>query len=89
VSQTDKRAVNAIHALLMDQFPLAFPQDYDAIRPLKVGILADVIERLPGIDPGLLRRVLANHTSRDGYWLTLTTAGATAATIWTASRPAP
>lgn len=71
MSQTDKRAVHAIHALLMDRFPLAFPQDYDAIRPLKVGILADVIERLPGIDPGLLRRALANHTSRDGYLLAL------------------
>ena len=67
MSQTDKRAVHAIHALLMDRFPLAFPKDYDAIRPLKVGILADVMERLPGIDPGLLRRALANHTSRDGY----------------------
>jgi len=71
VSQTDKRAVNAIHALLMARFPLAFPKDYDAIRPLKVGILADVIERLPSLDPGLLRQDLASHTSRDSYWLAL------------------
>ena len=53
----------------MDRFPHAFPQDYDAIRPLKVGILADVIARLPGCDPVLLRRALANHTRRDGYLL--------------------
>ena len=71
VSQTDKRAVQAIHTLLMDRFPHAFPQDYDAIRPLKVGILADVIARLPGCDPVLLRRALANHTRRDGYLLAL------------------
>ena len=71
MSQTDKRAVNTIHAILMDRFPLAFPQDYDAIRPLKVGILADVIARMPGFDPVLLRRALANHTRRDGYLLAL------------------
>lgn len=64
MSQTDKRAVQAIHTLLMDRFSHAFPQDYDAIRPLKVGILADVIARLPDCDPVLLRRALANHTHR-------------------------
>jgi sRNA-binding protein len=71
VSQTDKRAVNTIHAILRDRFPRAFPRDYDAIRPLKTGILADVIARMPGFDPGVLRRALANHTSRDGYLLAL------------------
>ena len=71
VSKSDKRAVHTIHAMLMERFPLAFPQDYDAIRPLKVGILADVIERMPGFDPVVLRRVLANHTRRDGYLLAL------------------
>lgn len=71
MSQTDKRAVNTVHALLMDRFPLAFPKDYDAIRPLKVGILADLRQRLPDVDPVLLRRALANHTRRDGYLLAL------------------
>ena len=71
MSQTDKRAVNTIHAILRDRFPLAFPKDYDAIRPLKIGILADAIARMPGFDPVVLRRALANHTSRDGYLLAL------------------
>ncbi len=71
MSQTDKRAVSAVHALLIQRFPNAFPKDYDAIRPLKLGIHADLIARAPDLDPILLRRALANHTQRDGYWLAL------------------
>jgi ProP effector len=71
MSQSDKRTVNALHALLRERFPKAFPKDYDAIRPLKIGIHADLIQRLPEVDPGLLRRALANHTDRDGYRLAL------------------
>lgn len=71
MSNRDKRAVNALHALLMDRFPRAFPKDYDALRPLKTGIYADLLQRLPEADPVLLRRVLANHTRRDGYLLAL------------------
>ncbi len=71
MSQTDKHAVNAIHAILRERFPLAFPNNYDDLRPLKIGILADLIARLPGFDPTALRRALANHTSRDGYLLAL------------------
>ena len=71
MSKSDKRTVNAIHTLLMDRFPKAFPKDYDAIRPLKTGIHADLIQRLPEVDPVLLRRALANHTDRDGYRLAL------------------
>ena len=43
----------------------------DDIQSLKVGILADVIARMPGFDPVLLHRALANHTHRDGYLLAL------------------
>ena len=71
MSQTDRRTVHIIHAILMDQFPRAFPRAYDALRPLKIGILADVTARMPDADPALLRRALANHTSRDGYLLAL------------------
>lgn len=71
MSQTDKRAVHAVHALLTKRFPNAFPKDYDAIRPLKLGIHADLIARAPDLDPVLLRRALANHAQRDGYWLAL------------------
>jgi sRNA-binding protein len=71
MSQSDKRTVNALHALLRERFPTAFPKDYDAIRPLKTGIHADLIQRLPEVDPVLLRRALANHTDRDGYRLAL------------------
>jgi ProP effector len=71
LSQSDKRDVTALHRQLMDRFPHAFPKDYDAIRPLKLGIHADLLQRWPEVDPVLLRRALANHTSRDGYWLAL------------------
>ena len=71
MSNRDKRDVTALHRQLMDRFPKAFPKDYDAIRPLKIGIHADVLQRWPEVDPVLLRRALANHTSRDGYLLAL------------------
>ncbi len=71
MSKTDHRAVKTLHGLLQERFPLAFPQHYDDLRPLKIGILADLIARLPGFDPTALRRALANHTSRDGYLLAL------------------
>jgi sRNA-binding protein len=68
-SPIDQRAVDTLHAMLKDRFPLAFPRDYDALCPLKVGILADPIARMPGFDPVVLCRTLANPTRRDGYWL--------------------
>ncbi len=71
MSQSDKRAVHAVHTLLIQRFPKAFPEDYDAIRPLKRDIHADLIKRLPEVDHTLLRRALANHTGRDGYLLAL------------------
>ena len=55
----------------MDRFPHAFPKDYDALRPLKLGIHTDILQRWPEVDPVLLRRALANHTRRDGYLLAL------------------
>ncbi len=71
MSPRDKRDVTDLHRQLMDRFPRAFPQDYDALRPLKLGIHADILHRWPEVDPVLLRRVLANHTRRDGYLLAL------------------
>lgn len=65
-----KAQVKQVHALLMERFPAAFPRDYDAIRPLKVGIDQDLMARLgTAVDPQLLRRALANHTERAGYLL--------------------
>jgi sRNA-binding protein len=57
--------------MVRDRLPPAFPRDYDALRPSKVGILADPIARMPGFDPVVLRRTLANPIRRDGYWLAL------------------
>ena len=71
MSKSDKRAVQAVHAVVQATFPRAFPKHYDDLRPLKMGILADLVARLPEIDPRMLGRVLANHTSRDGYLLAL------------------
>ena len=71
MSPCDKRDVTDLHRQLMDRFPNAFPKDYDAIRPLKLGIHADILHRWPEVDPVLLRRALANHTRRDGYLLAL------------------
>ena len=56
---------------LTSNFPKVFPKDYDALRPLKLGIDADVLQRWPEVDPVLLRRALAHHTRRDGYLLAL------------------
>ena len=71
MSPRDKRDVTDLHRQLMDRFPHAFPKDYDALRPLKLGIHADILHRWPEVDPVLLRRALANHTRRDGYLLAL------------------
>jgi sRNA-binding protein len=71
MSKSDHRATQTLHALLQKRFPLAFPKHYDDLRPLKIGILADVIKQLPDVDPTALRRALANHTNRDGYLLAL------------------
>ena len=71
MSPRDKRDVTDLHRQLMDRFPHAFPKDYDALRPLKLGIHADILHRWPEVDPVLLGRALANHTRRDGYLLAL------------------
>ena len=71
MSPRDKRDVTDLHRQLMDRFPHAFPKDYNALRPLKLGIHADILHRWPEVDPVLLRRALANHTRRDGYLLAL------------------
>ena len=71
MSKCDKQTVSVIHALLMNRFPKVFPKDYDQIKPLKIGIHADLVRHLPEIDATLLRRALANHTTRDGYLLAL------------------
>jgi ProP effector len=71
MSTRDKRDVTDLHRQLMDRFPHAFPKDYDALRPLKLGIHVDILQRWPAVDPVLLRQALANHTRRDGYLLAL------------------
>ena len=43
MSPRDKRDVTDLHRQLMDRFPLAFPKDYDALRPLKLGIHTDIL----------------------------------------------
>ena len=70
-----KKEVAALHRLLMERFPEAFPENYDDLLPLKLDIDADIRERLIALgepaDPELLRRVLANHVGRAGYLLAL------------------
>ena len=70
---TARKQATTLHRHLMARFPKAFPQDYDAILPLKLDIDVDIRERLihqgEPVDPDLLRRVLANHTGRAGYLL--------------------
>ena len=70
-----KKQATALHRLLMERFPKAFPKDYDAILPLKCDIAVDIRARLiqqgVPVDPDLLRRVLANHVGRAGYLLAL------------------
>ncbi len=61
MSKSDHRAIQTLHALLQERFPLAFPKHYDDLRPIKLGILTNLITRLPDVDPTALRRALANH----------------------------
>lgn len=72
---TAKKQATALHRWLMERFPKAFPKDYDAILPLKLGIEADILMRLAEVgepvDSDLVRRVLANHVGRAGYLLVL------------------
>lgn len=72
---TAKKQATALHRRLIERFPKAFPKDYDAILPLKLGIEADILLRLAEVgepvDPDLVRRVLANHVGRAGYLLAL------------------
>lgn len=72
---TAKKQATALHRRLMERFPKAFPKDYDAILPLKLGIEADILMRLAEVgepvDPDLVRRMLANHVGRAGYLLAL------------------
>ena len=64
--------IQQLHALLRERFPAAFPQDYKAIKPLKIGITADLLLRLGDtVDRKLLNCAVANQTSRDGYQLAL------------------
>ena len=71
MSKSNHRAIQTLHSRLQERVTLAFPKNYDDFRPLKIGILTNLIIRLPDVDPTALRRALVNHTSRDGYLLTL------------------
>ena len=66
---TAKKEAAALHRLLMERFPQAFPKDYDAILPLKLDIDADIRERLIAlgdpVEPDRLCRVLATDAGRD------------------------
>ena len=64
MSKSDHRAIQTLHGRLQERFPLAFPKHYDDLRPLKIGILTDVIKQPPDVDPTALRRALANHIER-------------------------
>ncbi|MCB1794084.1 MAG: hypothetical protein KDJ70_06575 [Candidatus Competibacteraceae bacterium] len=70
MSKSNHRAIQTLHSRLQERVTLAFPKNYDD-RPLKIGILTNLITRLPDVDPTTLRRALVNHTSRDGYLLAL------------------
>jgi len=71
MSKSNHRAIQTLHSRLQERVTLAFPKNYDDFRPLKIGILTNLITRLPDVDPTTLRRALVNHTSRDGYLLAL------------------
>lgn len=65
-----KVQVKQLHHSLMKRFPAAFPSEQESIKPLKIGIDKDLIERLSGeANPNLIRRVLANQTERACYYL--------------------
>lgn len=67
-----KRLAKQLHAELTERFPIAFPKDYKAISPLKLGIYDDLCNALgEGIDKAVVKKVIENQTGRDGYLLAL------------------
>jgi ProP effector len=65
-----KTEVKQFHQTLAERFPRAFPLEQESIKPLKIGIDKDLIERLGDeANPNLIRRVLANQTERACYYL--------------------
>ncbi|MEZ5602019.1 MAG: hypothetical protein R3F36_14285 [Candidatus Competibacteraceae bacterium] len=87
-----KKQATALHRLLMERFPKAFPRDYDAISPLKLDIDVTsarlrLIQQGAPVDPDLLRRVLANHVGRAGYLLALIHGATADVSTSTAIRP--
>ncbi len=65
----------ALIEALATKFPKAFPADPQAIRPLKIGIDADIRKACPDLDEKLLQQVLASHTQRYSYLKALARGG--------------
>lgn len=61
MSRGDKQAVNAVHQLLMEYLPNAFPKNYGQIVPLKTGIYVELVQRLPEVNPTLLQHARQPH----------------------------
>jgi len=85
MSKSDHRAIQTLHNLLQERFPLVFPKNCDDLRPLKIGIHADLIARLPDVDPP----GAGQPYGRDGYLLALICGWGIDATIWTTNRRVP
>ena len=58
--------MNDLLAILQERYPLAFPQDRNAIRPLKVGIREDIAAAL-GVDQEAVSTALRVWVSRLAY----------------------
>jgi sRNA-binding protein len=69
------RAKLALITTLTERFPKAFPADPQAIKPLKIGIDADIRKACPELNEKLLRQVLAGHTQRYSYLKALARGG--------------
>ena len=60
--------LNHLQATLRARFPVVFPEDPRALRPLKIGIHEELLAALgEEAEARILQRLLARHTNRTAY----------------------
>jgi hypothetical protein len=64
---TDTNSTEAPYAWLQDRYPLAFPRERGAVRPLKVDIRLDLLAAHPELIQQAVKKMLAIWCGRPTY----------------------
>lgn len=78
MTESRRKQIATLQALLAERFPLAFPADKEAIQPLKVGLRKDIDEALkgfPAVSKSVLHEALATWCQRPRYFAALVQGG--------------